>query len=32
MPFRAKGRFVAVQALDRKGGVLGVSRTLKLQS
>ncbi len=27
---RDKGRFIAVQALDRKGRVLGVSRTLKL--
>jgi hypothetical protein len=30
IPFRATGKFVAVQALDRKGNVLGVSRTLKL--
>ncbi len=31
IPFRAKGRFIAVQALDGKGEVLGVSRTLKLK-
>jgi hypothetical protein len=30
IPFRAKGKYIAVQALDRKGKVLGVSRTLKL--
>jgi hypothetical protein len=32
IPFRAKGRFIAVQALDRAGKVLGVSRTLRLKS
>jgi Arylsulfotransferase (ASST) len=32
IPFRAKGRYIAVQALDRKGKVIGVSRTLKLKS
>jgi len=31
IPFRAQGRFIAVQALDRRGNVLGVSRTLKLK-
>ena len=31
LPFRAQGRFIAVQALDRRGNVLGVSRTLKLK-
>ena len=30
IPFHARGKFTAVQALDRKGRVLGVSRTLKL--
>jgi hypothetical protein len=32
IPFRAKGRFIAVQALDGKGKVVGVSRTLRLKS
>ena len=32
IPFRAKGRFIAVQALDRKGEVIGVSTTLPLKS
>ena len=32
IPVRAKGRFIAVQALDRKGEVIGVSTTLPLKS
>jgi len=31
IPFHAKGQFVAVQALDGKGRVIGVSRTLSLK-
>jgi len=31
IPFRAAGRFIAVQALDRKGDVLGVSSTFELK-
>ncbi len=31
IPFRTSGRYIAVQALDRKGEVIGVSRTLKLK-
>ena len=31
IPFRAGGRFIAVQALDRRGKLLGVSQTLKLK-
>jgi hypothetical protein len=31
IPFRASGRYIAVQALDRKGDVIGVSRTLKIK-
>ena len=31
IPFRAVGRFIAVQALDRRGKLLGVSQTLKLK-
>jgi hypothetical protein len=30
IPFRAKGQYIAVQALYRAGKVIGVSRTLKL--
>jgi hypothetical protein len=29
IPFQAGGKYVAVQALDRKGAVIGVSRTVK---
>ena len=29
--FHVKGKFIAVQALDGKGEVIGVSRTLKLE-
>ena len=31
IPFRAKGKYIAVQALDRRGEVIGVSQTLKLK-
>jgi hypothetical protein len=32
IPFRAKGKYIAVQALDRSGKVIGDSRTLRLKS
>jgi len=31
IPFHTTGKYIAVQALDRKGEVIGVSRTLKLK-
>jgi hypothetical protein len=31
IPFRAKGKYIAVQALDHTGKVIGVSRTLTLK-
>jgi hypothetical protein len=31
IPFSKRGKYIAVQALDREGDVIGVSRTLKLR-